>query len=144
MGKKPFSSGRKDERHPISKPSKESFYTQTPYWSFKLLDNTYNKWQITNAEDILCELKAYEGMQWQDIMSASGGKRKGHGSNSHYISISDIKKEAQDRLVALNLDDQDTIFSLRIGGQKRIWGLLRSRVLEIIWYDEKHEIYQAI
>lgn len=116
--------------------------SQTPYWSFKRLDNTYNKWQITDAKEILGALKSFEGMTWQQIMNASGGKAEGHGSNSHFIPIADIAKEAQERLAFLNLDAEDMIFSLRIGAKKRIWGMLRNRALEIIWYDENHEIYE--
>ena len=81
-------------------------------------------------------------MTWNDIMESSGGKRKGHGSNNHHIPITNIIKEAQNRLAQLNLDEEDMMFSLRIGSKKRIWGFLRSRVFEIIWYDENHEIYK--
>lgn len=141
MDRKPFSGGKKDKRCPVSNANQEQYYTQTPHWSFRLLDDTYHKWQFDDVKDIFKELKAYEGMTWQEIMSASGGKRKGNGSNSHYIQISDICKEAQDRLSDLKLDDNDVIFSLRIGSRKRIWGLLRSRTFEVIWYDPEHEIY---
>lgn len=142
MGKnRPVSSGRKDKKQPISQSKEESYYKQTPLWSFKYLDNSYDKWQIESTQELLSELKSYEGLTWQDIMSASGGKRKGNGSNSHYIAISEICREAQQRLIAIKLDAEDTLFSLRIGSKKRLWGLLRSRAFEMIWYDKNHEIY---
>ena len=139
--REPVSKGKKDKKRPVSSQShQESFMNETPFWSFKRLDNAYNKWQINEASELLNALKAFEGMTWQQICSAAGGKSKGHGSNSHFIPISSLIKEAQDRLAYLNLDTEDVVFSLRIGNTKRIWGLLRSRALEIIWYDENHEI----
>jgi hypothetical protein len=77
-------------------------------------------------------------MTWQEILSATGGRS--HGNNSHNISVSELIKEARDRLAEINLDDVDELFSLRLEGKIRIWGMLDNDVLKILWYDPKHEI----
>ena len=140
MRKRPKSLGRQDKRKPVARPGGSSYATQTPLWSFHLLDDSYHKWQIKDAGEVLRALKAYEGMTWNDISSSSGGKRT--GSNSHFVEIGRLIKEARDRMTYLHLDTEDMIYSLRIGSKKRLYGLLRSRVFEIIWYDENHEIYE--
>ncbi|MDU6962618.1 MAG: Hsp33 family molecular chaperone HslO, partial [Staphylococcus sp.] len=42
-------------------------------------------------KEIFKTLKAFEGMTWQEIDSASGGKKK--GTNNHFIPFEDMIKE---------------------------------------------------
>ena len=49
-GKKIYSSAKKDKRLPLSKDIKESYITQNPCWSFRRLDNDYEKLVIKNGK----------------------------------------------------------------------------------------------
>lgn len=112
-------------------------------------------WQLSSVDDggkwgwryigkdrwervILPKLKSYETMTWNEILAQNGGKT--HGTNSHPIPISNLTKEAQERLAELRLDDMDDIFSLRVTSKTRIFGRRSERVLKIIWFDFNHEI----
>ena len=140
--KQPVSAEKKSGKIPISASKSLPFITETPLWSFGKLDDTYDKWRI-NDPGVLEELKAFEGLTWQAIMSDKGSKKNGHGSKSHYVECSKLAKEAQKRLRDINLGAEDVLFSLRLGSKKRLYGILRNRWFEIIWYDTRHEIYRT-
>lgn len=120
----------------------EAFLDRNPIWSFKLVDNNYDKWGFIHCEniynDIIIKLADYEGMTWDEILKATGGKKC--GNNNHYEPVSSLTKEAQKRWIDLKLDQYDQIFSLRITGKKRLYGILNDRVFRIVWFDQKHEI----
>lgn len=69
-------------------------------------------------------------MQWNEIL----------GRNSHEVKVEQIIKKAQKRLIDLNLDDFETLVSLRLTGPKRIWGIKIQNVFKILWWDPEHEI----
>ena len=123
----------------------ESFYDKVPVWSFKLLDNNYDKWGFIHVdninETIINKLKDYEGMTWDEIIKETGGKK--HGNNNHYENISDLIPEAQNRWKELHLEEYDRIFSLRLTGLQRLYGILLNGVFKIVWFDPKHEIYKT-
>lgn len=85
-------------------------------------------------------LKNYESNTWEEVKRYTHGKNERH-TNSHNIPVQKLKKGAQERLYAIRKDDVDEIFSLRLEGEDRIYGFLKEGVLDIIWYDPKHEIY---
>ena len=111
------------------------------------MDRNYEKWAFSDKEpvysDIICKLADLEGQTWAEIESASGGKAPGHGSNSHNVPVADLISEAQKRLVKIHKDDIDELFSLRLSSKERIWGILDRGVLQILWYDRNHEIYNV-
>lgn len=139
---KETASNSKNPKH-IEDP--ESFYDRVPVWSFKLLDNNYDKWgfvHIDNINDtIIDKLKDYEGMTWGEIIKATGGKK--YGNNNHYENISDLIPEAQSRWKELHLEEYDRIFSLRLTGLQRLYGILLNGVFKIVWFDPEHEIYKT-
>ena len=84
-------------------------------------------------------MKAFEGMTWQEIDSASGGKKK--GTNNHFIPFEDMIKDAQKRAENLNLLQHESLYSLRIKGAIRLFGVLNNGIYHIVWYDSDHAIY---
>lgn len=84
-------------------------------------------------------LKAREDSTWQSIENATHGK-KGK-SNSHHVAIGNLCSEAQKRLKEMKLDDIDEIYSLRLEGKLRIYGIRKYNYLKILWIDPYHEIY---
>jgi hypothetical protein len=145
--KKPRKSQKNEpgDRQVRVKNSGESNRGKNPAWRIGNMDlSTEFPWSFAKIgreqwwEDIYPKLDSYESMTWQEILSATGGRS--HGNNSHNIPISELIKEARDRLAEINLDDVDELFSLRLEGKIRIWGMLDNDALKILWYDPKHEI----
>jgi hypothetical protein len=107
---------------------------QTPLWSFRIIDiDSPWCWSGMDGESlkkVLSRLRNFETMTWRDIAN----------TGSHYIDTSSIIKLANDRLVEIKQDDTDTLYSLRIEGAFRIWGIREGRVLKILWHDPEHAI----
>ncbi len=134
------------KKKPKSQENPNSYMQKNPVWSFKRADNNYSKWGLKHSEElyrkVITKLISYEGMTWGDIMRASGGRK--HGNNNHYENVADLIKEAQERWLELKLDEYDQVFSLRLDGEDRLYGLLPpDGIFSVIWYDQNHEIYQC-
>lgn len=115
---------------------------EKPVWRFNKYDKDLWPVKIPDfIERIFDKLADYEGMTWQEIQSASGGKT--YGTNSHFENVADLDKAAQKRLVELKLDDVDQLFSLRLTGKERLYGILENGVFAILWYDKEHEVYRV-
>lgn len=63
------------------------------------------------------------------------------GSNGcHFIAVTDLSKEAQSRLVDIQLDDLDELYSMRINGKVRVHCVHRSHYMRVLWYDPEHKV----
>lgn len=73
-------------------------------------------------------------MTWKDICK---------NNNSHTMRLNKIAKNAQtDLLEKLTNDyDLDSVFSLRLSGKARIWGVREREAFYLLWWDPEHEIY---
>lgn len=131
------------DRDPRTKSDPGSNRRKNPSWNMRLADPE-GPWSFRNLNckswwnDIYAKLCDFETMTWQEILDASGGRS--HGNNNHEIPISDLVPAARRRLKKMHMDDIDVLFSLRLTGQKRIWGMLDGSVLKLLWFDPKHEI----
>ncbi len=128
----------------VSKTAKASgnpdwYLKQRPTWSFCRIDYEYLPEDIDWQEDIIKKLGNYEGMTWAEIMQASGGRKS--GTNNHFDNVSNLANFAQKRWTELHLEEYDQVFSLRLTGEKRIFGILTNAILKIIWYDKEHCFY---
>lgn len=130
-----------NEKQPKSIEDPEGYLKMHPIWAFHKIDTTHEKWSVKNCkefyDDIIKKLVAFEGLTWAEIMSASGGRRC--GTNNHFEYISDLCKEAQKRANELHLN-VDQVFSLRLEGKLRIYGILEEGIFRLLWYDPFHEI----
>lgn len=88
--------------------------------------------------EIYTKIRHFETNTWHIIERERHGK-KGK-SKHHYISISDIISTAQKRLQKLDLDDVDQLFSIRLKGKLRIWGIRTFSYFKVLWFDFNHEI----
>jgi hypothetical protein len=112
---------------------------EQPVWRFSLLDwdgpwgwhnVEANKWQ-----EILQKLGHFETRTWTDIKS---------DGNNHTVWIKNSPNpETQKRLVELHLDDIHELFSLRLSGKERLWGILDRYILNILWWDPYHEVWPS-
>lgn len=83
----------------------------------------------TTAE-VLAHLISVEGLSENDLLK--GG--------SHAIEIHKLCKEAQARLYDLQHDDLDTVFSLRVTGQRRVFCIHHGNIMRVLWYDPEHKV----
>lgn len=124
------------KRPRISSKIPANYNTEFPSWQIATIDKD-GRWGWGNLDPrvlwdvIFSKVSSFETMTWADIKSGTG---------SHSIPVSDIIQEAQNRLFEINQNDVDKLFSLRLSGTRRIWGIMDRHILKIIWWDPNHEI----
>jgi len=109
-------------------------------WHFRYLD-TKGPWGWNSkridveilVNTIHSHLMDFETMTWHELKNGS-----------HNVSVSDLCKDAQKRLEVINQNDIDELFSLRLTGKKRIWGIKDRNILKIIWWDPEHEVCPSL
>lgn len=110
----------------------------------KLIDPQLIKKIVENASfnfivlNILPKLKEFENLSWNELDKDRHGK-KGK-SKHHFIDIAKLIGDAQKRLQNIGLSDLDQIYSLRLEGKLRLYGLRKQNCFEIVWVDTEHEI----
>jgi len=80
-------------------------------------------------------------LTWAEIDKfASGSGHKMH----HSHEISEIAAEAQRRWLDIGLEEYDTLFRFRLGGQRcRAWGFKIGAHFHMVWYERHHRIYNV-
>jgi len=129
---------------PKEDPKTNSFYGLIPSFSFCKYDSGA-PWATSSdgkpsVDSLFHNLRGVEGMTWGGIIQASGGRT--HGTNSHYMPIHKLTKEAQSRAERMGLIGQE-LFSLRTQNTVRIWGVIEPKTgcFFVIWYDPEHKVY---
>lgn len=117
----------------------DNFNSMKPTWMIGQIDRSCDwGWENISLDEfwteIYSKLKSFESMNWTQIIH----------SGSHNVKICDFIPEAQKRLDELYLDDLEELFSLRLTGEKRIWGIKNQHILSIIWYDPEHKICPSL
>ena len=97
-------------------------------------------WSEATVEEIASIFRSHESMTWQDILKRTHHDGK---SASHFVKVTDLKKAAQDRLLELKLDEWERVFSLRVTGKGRLWGIREGRYFFLLWSDPKHKIHKS-
>ena len=137
-GRQPRSSLHREEaRTPRALPPNPR--ARNPVWAFRVVDiGGPWCWRGIDGDglvDVLQKLRSFESMTWEQIDGPSG---------SHGVAAARLCKRARDRLVDIRQDDTDEVFSLRITGRRRIWGILDEHVLRILWWDPEHEVCPSL
>lgn len=73
----------------------------------------------------------WESMHEREVFGQGGNKR---------IPAENMCKEAQKRLVDLELDDHGALWELRLSGAPRVWGLRSGHIFYPIWWDPEHTV----
>lgn len=109
---------------------------QYPVWRVAFIDYE-GKWGFDKLnkpnilKSILSKLKDFEGMKWREI----------EGDENHIISVAKISKDAKKRLTDINKSDHQDLFSFRLTGKKRLWGIRIREEFYILWWDPNHTVY---
>src|ERR1700733_13751817 len=74
---------------------------------------------------IVPKLHDYESMTWAAIEGPTG---------SHFVEFKDLCKEARDRLLKIGKDEQGQLFSVRLSGELRVWGVRDVAILRVLWW----------
>ena len=112
----------------------EQYYKEKPAWSFANCDQIM--WAFTKEhigdlwEEIFPRLQALESQTWGEILV----KNK---KMNHSINIENLNKVARDRLAERYIE-YDSLISLRVTGNHRLYGYTIGRVFNILWYDDNH------
>ena len=124
------------KKQPIAIEQPKTYMDKNPSWRFSKED-TSSKWTIFNDEikdTLLPYLKQIETQTWGQIFSDE--------KKNHYVPVSNFINEAKKRLEAMKIFE-DELFSLRIQGKIRLYGLIIEGIYYVLWYDNQHEIYPS-
>lgn len=113
----------------------DQYYIENPAWGFANSDQ--DMWSFTQDHigeliwtEVLPRLKALESQTWNEILV----KDK---KQNHSIHVEDLNKEAQGRLAAKYIE-AESLISLRVTGNHRLYGYMTGRVFNVLWYDDDH------
>lgn len=84
--------------------------------------------------DLLQKIFQFQKQTWQTLRE----------QGSHLVEVSQLITPAQKRLIEITQDDVDALFSLRISGEKRIWGIKDTNIFWLLWWDPKHLICPSL
>lgn len=85
-------------------------------------------------KEIFSKIFACQKLTWQDL------RTKG----SHLVDLKDLSSKAQKRLEKIEKDDQDQLYSLRLSGKERIWGIKDGNIFSLLWWDPNHEVCPSL
>jgi hypothetical protein len=110
---------------------------QFPLWAFRIVDlGGPWCWSALGGDalrEVLQRMRELESMTWLAIAD----------TGSHAIDVAGLCKRARDRLMEIQQDDVDQVYSLRVTGRRRIFGIRDGGVLRILWWDPEHEVCPA-
>jgi hypothetical protein len=75
-------------------------------------------------------LKALETQTWNEILVRDK-------KQNHSINAQDLNKVAQNRMADKYIE-AESLISLRVTGNHRLYGYMIGRVFNILWYDDDH------
>lgn len=111
----------------------EQYYSENPAWTFANADQ--EMWAFSQEHigeqiwtEILPRLKALETQTWSEILLRDK-------KQNHSLDMNDLNKVAQDRLASKYIE-AESLISLRVKGNRRLYGYMIGRVFNVLWYDD--------
>jgi hypothetical protein len=128
---------RFEKKPTIGAVNPSAYLSEKPMWRLRSMrtKDPYG-WHSIERDEMLIvieRLKSFETMTWQEV----------ERSGSHWISCDEICKDAQGCLEEDWQGGAEQVFSLRMGGKPRVWGIIDERVFYILWFDPNHQICPA-
>jgi hypothetical protein len=126
---------------PDGKPVFRIGHIDFPYqgsWSWRAAD-----------EKVLTSVRAFlhekERKTWSEVFREvrNDGKtaKSATGHHKHKpIPVTEICREAQQRLTDLGHDDVDTLFEWSLTAEARIWSFFRDQCCYLLWLDLNHKV----
>jgi hypothetical protein len=92
-------------------------------------------WSQASVEDpirlVVPKLHDFESMTWAEMEGPSG---------SHSVEFSQLCTAAQGRLADIGKGELESLFSVRISGERRVWGVKDIAILRVGWWDPEHSV----
>lgn len=136
MGKTARAKHRPDPRkQPLAdKDAVPHVESKRPVWRLRRLDwggpFPCNALDAATLEAVVKKLGHFETMTWDEI--ARGG--------SHAIGVGSLCLAARKRLDEIGQADVDDVFSLRLEGKARVFGVRDRWILDLLWWDPDHQV----
>lgn len=117
-------------------PKTGIFLSDNSYLDFKAdqmdLDGPWgwNLFDSTNMQEVFQKIFESQKLSWQELRN----------NGSHFVDMEDLCPQAQKRLINIKKEDLDQLFSLRLTGRKRIWGIKEGNIFWLLWWDPSHEV----
>lgn len=125
------------ENRKVPRGATPDYDGQFPLWAFRIVDlGGPWCWSALNGvalREVLQRLKELESMTWLAIAE----------TGSHSIDVGALSRRARDRLIEIQQDDVDQVYSRRLTGRRRIFGIRDGGILRILWWDPEHEVCPA-
>ena len=127
------------EKAPRGKGKVEDIRSKLIVWHIGRIDRD-GPWGWENIEpqelwdNIHSKMSNFESMTWGEVM---------RGGAHHPVSVEGIIPDARRRLEEIGQDDVDELFSLRLSGRERIYGIRVEHVFKVLWWDPEHEVCPA-
>lgn len=114
-----------------------AFHKEYPVWRMGKVDVGCDPWGWNTIDGgamhrIREKLAAYETMTFREILNKDG-------TGCHDVEIYRMIPKAQARAAAIKVP-RDSLFSLRITGKERVWGIRTNHIIELLWWDPEHEV----
>lgn len=120
--------------------SKESNEDNFPDFRAGKMD-TNGRWGWHNSNTLTIDMKEFldkvfenQKLSWQELRN----------NGSHEVELDQIVPEARKRLEEIEQDEIDLLYSLRLTGKKRMWGIKDNNIFWILWWDPNHEICPSL
>lgn len=94
----------------------------------------WNQFDPSQLQEVFQKIFESQKLTWQDLRN----------NGSHPVDRTDLCPEAQKRLILLQKEDLDQLFSLRLTGRKRIWGIKEGNIFWILWWDPYHQVCPSL
>lgn len=94
----------------------------------------WDAFESCHIQEFLGHLLDSQKLSWNEL-------RQGR---SHLVSVANIIPEAKKRLRTLEADDLDELYSWRISGKKRVWGIKENNIFWLLWWDPEHKICPSL
>ena len=116
------------DKIPVVSSDPNSFNQMNPSWrlsSIQLVDPFgWHSLDLEKISEIKIKLGSFEAMTWNQIFVEAK-------KQNHSVNIDLLSKKAQKRLKEINLIDIDQLWSLRLSGKERVWGILDRGVFNL-------------
>ena len=128
----------KGGKTPVLGPPDDGFYNRMrACWRLQRLQmiGPYG-WHQLNAEQLAYireKLIEFEAKDWNQIFVAER-------DHNHRVDVAAFDCPAAREWMRRNMPDQDVLWTLRLMGKQRIWGIFRDGVFHLMFWDPEHQI----
>lgn len=106
-----------------------------PVWQIALMEmvDPFGWHEMTGdaANQVRTRLGNLESRTWKEILYQDGYR-------NHIIAVERLCGPAKTRLEALGQDDIDSVMSLGVTQQARVFGIMEHNVMKVLWWDPEH------